>query len=218
MSNDSWIALLGDMLPGLAISLQLTSGMLAIGLPLGLLLAAGISRPDKFTRYTAVAAVEIGRGVPVLVLLYLVYFGLPQTGLTLDGVLATMLALGISFAGYTAEVFRAGIQAVPAGQHEAAKALGLPGGATYFRVIFPQALKIIIPPLLGWAVVFFQTTSLAFALAVPELLSRAYVLATTNFQYLNMLAIAAALYAAIAIPLSMLAERLARRETQHGKA
>lgn len=218
MSNDSWTGLLFDMLPGLGISLQLTAGMLAIGLPLGLLFALGISRQGKLMRYLAVAAVEVGRGVPALVLLYLIYFGLPQTGVTLDAAPATMFGLGFSFAGYTAEVFRAGIRAVPQGQQEAANALGLPRGVIFGRVILPQALRIIVPPLLGWAVIYFQATSLAFALAVPELLSRAYVLATTNFQYLNMLGIAAIMYAAIAIPLSLLTEHLARREARTRKA
>jgi polar amino acid transport system permease protein len=214
MKNDSWSQFLLDLLPGLGISLQLTLGMLAIGLPLGLIFALGLSLKAKPLRYSVMAAVEIGRGVPALVLLYLVYFGLPQTGITIEAMPSAMLALGVSFAAYTSEVFRAGILAVPAGQTEAGEALGLSAPVIFGRIILPQALKIIVPPLLGWAVIFFQATSLAFAVAVPELLSRAYVLATTNFQYLNMLALAAALYAGIAIPMALLAEHLTRREAR----
>ena len=214
MSNDSWYQFLIDLLPGLGFSLQLTAGMLAIGLPLGLAFALGTSLKSKLLRYAVTGLVEVGRGVPALVLLYLVYFGLPQTGLTLDAMPSAMLALGVSFASYTAEVFRTGILAVPTGQGEAGKALGLSGPVILGRVILPQAFKIIVPPLLGWAVIYFQATSLAFALAVPELLSRAYVLATTNFQYLDMLALAAVLYAAIAIPLALLAEHLSRRDNR----
>ncbi|MCA4134810.1 amino acid ABC transporter permease [Arthrobacter sp. M4] len=214
MTNDNWTKLFLDLLPGLGVSLQLTAGLLAIGLPLGLLLAVGISSKDKIVRYPAVAVVEVGRGVPALVLLYLVYFGLPQTGITLDAMPAAMIGLGVSFAAYTSEVFRAGIQSVPQGQTEAGKALGMSGGVIFGKVVMPQALKIVVPPLLGWAVIYFQATSLAFALAVPELLSRAYVLATTNFQYLNMLSLAAMLYAGVAIPLTVLAEHSSRRDAK----
>lgn len=211
MNTDNWSDLLADLLPGLALSLQLTAAMLAMGLPLGLLMAVALSQKRKYISVPALALVEIGRGIPALVLLYMIYFGLPQTGISLDAFLSAGVGLAISFASYTSEVFRAGLAAVPHGQQEAGHALGLPRTVTFLRVLLPQALKIVVPPLLGWAIIYFQATSLAFALAVPELMSRAYVLATTNFQYLNMLALAAALYAIISIPLSLLSEHMNRR-------
>ncbi|NKX56670.1 amino acid ABC transporter permease [Arthrobacter sp. E918] len=211
MNTDSWSDLLADLLPGLALSLQLTAAMLAMGLPLGLLMAVGLSQKRKYVSVPTLALVEIGRGIPALVLLYMIYFGLPQAGMSLDAFLSAAVGLAISFASYTSEVFRAGLAAVPHGQREAGHALGLPRTVIFLRVLLPQALKIIVPPLLGWAIIYFQATSLAFALAVPELMSRAYVLATTNFQYLNMLALAAGLYAAISIPLSLLSEHMNRR-------
>lgn len=211
MTTDSWPNLLADLLPGLVISLQLAAAMLAIGLPLGLLMALGLSEKRKILSLPTLAIVEIGRGIPALVLLYMIYFGLPQVGMSLDAFLSAAVGLAISFASYTSEVFRAGLAAVPNGQQEAGHALGLPRATIFLRVLLPQALKVIVPPLLGWSIIYFQATSLAFALAVPELMSRTYVLATTNFQYLYMFALAAVLYATISIPLSLLSEHMSRR-------
>jgi polar amino acid transport system permease protein len=208
MTNDTWFQWLLDLLPGLGVSLQLTAALLAIGLPLGLLLALGLTRKGKIVRGLTLGVVEFARGLPALILLYLVYFGLPQLHMTLSAFLSAAVALGFSFAGYVSDVFRSGLESVPVGQREAASALGLTPATGFFRVILPQAVRIVVPPLLGWSISYFQATSLAFAIAVPELMSRAYVLATTNFEYLGVLSLAAVLYAVISIPLSYLVEHL----------
>jgi len=199
------------LLPGLWTSVQLTLALLAIGLPLGLLLAVGLSARPRPVRLMTLVVVEIGRGIPALVLIYLVYFGLPQAGLTLGAFAAGSVALAVSFGAYTSEVFRAGLAAVPLGQLEAARSLGLAPAKTFRLVVLPQAIRIVTPALLGWAIVYFQATSLCFAIAVPELLSRAYTLATTTFQYLGILTLAAALYAVVCIPSSRLIARVERR-------
>lgn len=208
MTRDTWLSWFLDLLPGLLVSVQLAGALLVVGIPLGLLLAVGMTRQSKLVRGITVTVVEVGRGIPSLILLYLVYFGLPQLHLTLDAFLSATVALGVSFAAYVSEVFRSGLLAVPVGQREAASALGLSSRSAFFRVVLPQAVRIVIPPLLGWAIIYFQATSLAFAIAVPELLSRAYVLATTNFEYLGILSLAALLYGAVAIPLALIVERL----------
>jgi polar amino acid transport system permease protein len=202
---------LQTLLPGLWTSVQLTFTLLAMGLPLGLLLAVGLSARLRLVRLLTLAAVEVGRGVPALVLIYLVYFGLPQAGLTVGAFAAGSIALAVSFGAYTSEVFRAGLAAVPSGQLEAARALGLAPAKTFRLVVLPQAVRIVTPSLLGWAIVYFQATSLCFAIAVPELLSRAYTLATTTFQYLGILTLAAILYAVVCIPSSRLIARIERR-------
>jgi polar amino acid transport system permease protein len=203
---------LQTLLPGLWTSVLLTLALLAMGMPLGLLLAVGLSsRRLRLVRLLTLACVEIGRGVPALVLIYLVYFGLPEAGLTIGAFAAGSVALAVSFGAYTSEVFRAGLAAVPSGQLEAARSLGLAPAKTFRLVVLPQAIRIVTPPLLGWAIVYFQATSLCFAIAVPELLSRAYTLATTTFQYLGILTLAAALYAVVCIPSSRLIARVERR-------
>ena len=210
---DSWGAWFLDLLPGLVVSLELTAMFLLLGLPYGLLLAVGGLQKSGLVRWPSLVVMELGRGVPALVLIYLVYFGLPQADLTLEAFLSASIALAISFGSYISEVFRSGFTTLPQGQLDAAAALGLPRSTTFRRVVLPQALKIVFPPLLGWTIVYFQATSLAFAIAVPELLSRAYTLATINFEYLSLLAAAGIMYAAICIPASLVVEHLGRRRS-----
>lgn len=208
--NDSWAEWLIDLIPGLGLSLALTAALLAFGLPLGLIFAIGVSQKNRLIRAITITMVEFARGVPALVLLYLVYFGFPQFNVIVESFPAAALALGFNFAGYVSEVFKSGLEAVGRGQREAATALGLSPWISFSKVVLPQAIKIVIPPLLGWSINYFQATSLAFAIAVPELMSRAYVLATTNFAYLYVLSLAAVLYAVVSIPLAQFAERLSR--------
>lgn len=206
-----WPNWIGELGAGLFESVKLTLGVVIVGLPLGLALAVAISSGPRPLRWLAIAVVEVARGIPALVVLYLVYFGLPQVQLTLEAFVAASIALGFTMAGYTAEIFRAGITAVPAGQREAARAVGLHRRHELLHVVLPQAVRIVVPPILGYVVLFFQATSLAFAIAIPELLSRAYTIGSTTFQYLNVLVLAALLYAAVAIPTSQFIDFLERR-------
>jgi polar amino acid transport system permease protein len=206
-----WPEWIDELLGGLFTSVKLTIAILAVGLPAGLLLALGVSSSARPVRWLAVVIVEIARGVPALVLIYLVYFGLPQADLTLSAFAAGTAALGFTLAGYTSEVFRAGIAAVPAGQREAARAIGLSHAKELRFVVLPQALRISVPPILGYAILFFQATSLCFAIAVPELLSRAYTIGSSTFRYLSVLLLAGLMFAAVCIPASQLVDSLERR-------
>lgn len=207
-----WPSWLQDLLPGLWVSLKLVATLVAIGAPLALVLALALRSRFKPVNLMAVVIVEIGRGVPALVLLYLIYFGLPQQDIELSAFLSAALALGLNFAAYTSEVFRSGLDAVPEGQVEAAQALGLSRAVTFRKVVMPQAVRIVIPPLIGWLIIYFQATSLAFTIAVPELMSSAYTIATVTFQYLAVFILAALIYAAICIPGSQLSAALERRQ------
>jgi len=208
---ERWPQWLPELLGGLWTSVQLTAAFLAVGLPLGLGLAVALSAGSRPVRWAAMVLVETGRAIPVLVLLYLVYFGLPEVDLRLGAFASATAAIGFSFAAYTSEVFKAGIAAVPRGQREAARAVGLTRRQELRLVVLPQAVRIVIPPILGWAVIFFQATSLAFAIAVPELLSRSYTIGASTFRFLSVLLLAALLYAAVAIPASLAIDALDRR-------
>jgi polar amino acid transport system permease protein len=214
MTDDNALSWLAAMLPALGVSLQLTVVFVVLGIPYAVLLAVGSLQRNPLLRWPAILLVECGRGVPALVVIYAVYFGLPQIGMTLDAFVSAGVALAISYGSYASGAFQAGLQAVPVGQHEAAAALGLTASATFFRVILPQAVRIVAPPLIGWTIVFFQATSLAYAVSVPELLSSAYAIAASNFKYLYALGLAAVLYAAICIPFSLLVDRLERRQAE----
>lgn len=210
-----WPHWIGDLSGGLWESVKLTLAVSAVGLPSGLLAAVAISVGPRPLRWLAIGVVEAARGVPALVVLYLVYFGLPQVHLTVQAFTAATLALGFTMAGYTCDIFRAGITAVPDGQREAARAIGLGHGQELRHVVLPQAIRIVIPPVLGYVVLFFQATSLAFAIAIPELISRSYTIGSSTFEYLNVLTLAALLYGAIAIPASQLIDFLERRRERH---
>lgn len=208
---ERWPEWLPELLAGLWTSVQLTAGFLAVGLPLGLAFALALSSPNAALRWVAMILVETGRAIPVLVLLYLVYFGLPELDLRLGAFASAIAAIGFSFGAYTSEVFKAGIAAVPRGQREAARAVGLSYPKELRLVVLPQAVRIVIPPILGWAVIFFQATSLAFAIAVPELLNRSYTIGASSFRFLSVLLLAAILYAAVSIPASLAIDWLDRR-------
>lgn len=124
-------------------------------------------------RWLAIAYVDVFRAIPILVLLVLVYYALPFVGLRLSSFTSAVVALGLVFSSFTAEVFRAGIQAIPKGQVEAADALGLPFRVTVWKVILPQALRIAIPPQTSNAVAIAKDTSLASVVAMPDLLKQA---------------------------------------------
>jgi polar amino acid transport system permease protein len=204
---EEWLSYLPDLLQGLELSIEVTILSLAIGIPCGLVLAVLVSSSSRLAKGTALLIVEFGRGAPALVLLQLVYFGLPTTGLLLSSFVSAIAALAWNTAAYTSEIIRAGLEAVPFGQREAATAIGLnPLDALRF-VLVPQGLRMAIPALMGFSIQIFQATSLCFTIALPELLSRSYGIGSQTFHYFDVLLLAALIYAAICIPASVLMKR-----------
>jgi polar amino acid transport system permease protein len=197
---NSVVEYLPQLLPGLGISFLLLAALVAIGTPLAFVLAFGLRNGAAPVRWITVAVVEVARGMPSLVLLYLVYFGLPSAGLELTAFAAAAIALGLNYAGYVSETVKSGLESLPKGQFEAADALGLDRWTKMRFIVVPQSMKVITPPLLSWIIVYFQTTSIAFAIAVPELTSSAYSIAASNYQYLAVFVVAGLLYAVISIP------------------
>lgn len=212
--ND-WVDYFPDLLGGLGVSLQLTLVTLLIGLPAGLLLALGAGSRNKVLRMITITVIEIGRGTPALVVLQLFYFGLPSAGLTLTSFVAASLALAFTTAAYTSEILRGGLQAVPGGEVEAAHALGMARRDILRFVVIPQGVRIAIPPLMGFAIMVFQATSLAYTIAMPELMSQAYSIGSITFRYLSILTLAGLMYALITIPASSLSNFVEHRLARH---
>jgi polar amino acid transport system permease protein len=210
-----WPSYLPGLLGGLGISVQVALLSLAIGIPGGLLLAVGASNKNKLIRMLIIAIVEIGRGTPALVVLQIFYFGLPASGLTLSSMAASIVALAATTAAYTSEILRGGLQAVPQGEVEAAGALGMSRRDTLRFIVIPQGFRVAIPSLIGFAILIFQATSLAYTVALPELLSQAYSIGSTTFNYLSVLLLAGLMYAAITIPASWLTSRAEKRLARH---
>lgn len=210
-----WGQDLPELLRGLGVALQLTGLALFLGFPGGLLTALLVSRRNWLAKLAGLVIVEVGRGLPLLVLLYLVYQGLPQFHLSLTNFLSAVAAFAWSTAAYSSEMFRASLNALPKGQREAALASGMGQVDTFRFVLLPQALRIAIPPLLNLAVQIFQATALAYVITVPEIMQHAYFLGTVSFLYLNVFLLAGVLYAAVTLPSSALIAVLERRLSRH---
>ena len=150
-------------------------GLLAIGIgiPVGLVISlVRLYAPRPF-RWLAIGYIDIFRAMPVLVVLILIYYALPFVGIRFSSMVSATLAFVFIMSAYSAEVFRSGIESIPKGQFEAAQALGLPFVLTLRKVILPQAVKLVIPPTTSNCVSMFKDTSLASAVALPELLKEA---------------------------------------------
>lgn len=124
-------------------------------------------------RYLAIGFIDIFRATPILVVLIMIYYALPFVGIRLSAFTSATMALSLVLAAFTAEVCRAGIENIPKGQFEAAAALGLPFWVSMRKVILPQALRIVVPPLTSNAVSIFKDTALASVVAMPDLLKQA---------------------------------------------
>lgn len=198
------------LLQGLWITLQLGAASIVAGLVLGLGLSMLRLYGPAPVRFLTRVYIDIFRSIPLLVLLIIVYYALPFVGLRLSPFVSAMAALTLVSGAYTAEIFRAGIEAIPKGQFEASAALGLSGRQTMADVILPQAVKIVIPPLTNNSINVVKDTALASVVAMPDLLKQA-----TQAQALaanpTPLIVAAAIYVAFLWPLVALVSRMERR-------
>jgi len=210
-----WIGWLPNLAPGLLVSLQLTGLSLLFGFPLGLLFAVMAAAKFAPLQWISFFFVEIGRGLPALVLLYLMYFSLPDAGITLTSLTTAIIALTWNTGAYASEYFRAGLAAVPLGQKEAALTSGLRGWTGFRLVILTQALRISTPPLAGLAVLVFQGSALAFVIAVPELMSKGFEIASITFEYLSVYLLTAVIYGSITLAFLGLVQVLERRLGRH---
>ena len=161
------------LLQGLGVTVSLGVVSILAGLVSGLALSLVRLYAHRALRAAARAYIDVFRSLPLLVLLVLVYYALPFVGLRLSSFAAAASALSLVSCAYTAEIFRAGIEAVPRGQFEAAAALGLRFGDSLRRVILPQALRIVMPPLTSNCINVMKDTALASVVAMPDLLKQA---------------------------------------------
>lgn len=210
-----WVQYIPDVIQGLPVALELTVISLVLGYPFGLGLAVALGSTSRLVRGVALVLVEVGRGLPLLILLYLVYAGLPQLEITPTAIVSAIAAFTWSAAAYSTEILRASLGAVPPGQVEAAAAAGMDERDTFRFVVLPQAARLALPPLMNLVIIMFQATSLAFIVTVPEIMQRAYFAGTVSFDYLNVFIAAAILYAAVTIPSSVLVGRLEARLGRH---
>lgn len=173
---------LPDFIKGAGVTIELTVVGLAIGFALGLMLALARAYGPRWLKAFAIGYIELFRGTPLLVQLFLIYYGLPSLGLTLSQTLSAYLALGLNSAAYQAEYFRGSIQAIGSSQMTAGRSIGLSRRKTIWYVILPQALRLMIPAWSNEPISLLKTTAVVFLIAVQDLMAKAKRAATATYD------------------------------------
>ncbi|MGV1789599.1 ABC transporter permease subunit [Rhizobium lusitanum] len=170
LNSDVMISAFPQLLRGLWMTIALGVVSILIGVTGGLIISLIRLYAPKPLQLLMIAYIDIMRAMPMLVVLILIYYALPFVGISFSAWWSAILGFSIVLAAYSAEVFRSGIESVPRGQFEAAAALGIPFLITLYKVVLPQAVRIVIPPTTSNCVSMFKDTSLASTVALPELL------------------------------------------------
>jgi len=181
------------LLQGAGLTIELAVLGIALGIFIGLI-AALLKISHTPLRFIAHFYIWLIRGTPLLVQLFLIYFGLPQLGIKLDAFPSSVLGLGINSGAYLAEVFRGGIEAVPVGQTEASLSLGMGKFLTMRRIILPQGLRIALPSLGNQFIISLKDSSLCSVITMSELLQTSQRFASVTFASMEFYTAAAALY------------------------
>ncbi|MGT2935365.1 amino acid ABC transporter permease [Streptococcus castoreus] len=185
---------LGFVLMGLPYTIGISLLSFFTGLLMGLLLAL-LGRSNRlFVRYVVSAYISIMRGVPMMVVLFVLYFGLPYYGVELPALLCAYIGFSLVSAAYISEVFRSSIEAIDKGQWEAATALGLPYSTVVKKIILPQAFRIAIPPLGNVIIDMVKSSSLAAMITVPDIFQNAKIIGGREWDYMSMYVLIAFIY------------------------
>ena len=206
------------LLNGAVVTIQLTCGAVIIGIILGCLAGMGRVSRNRFIRGVASVYVYVLRGTPMLLQIFFVYFGIPQIYLSITGsplvpspMKAGIIALGLNSGAYVAEIVRAGIQAVPTGQMEASRSLGMTHWQATRSVILPQAFRKVIPPLCNEFIVLLKDTSLVSVIGAGELMYSAKVMGARYYDYVQFLFGAGLVYLALTFIISQALAALERK-------
>lgn len=182
------------LLGGAVLALALWVLAIALGFVLGLAITWGRVYGGRVIYWLTTAYVEVFRGTPMLVQMFVIYLGLPDIGIVMSSFTAAVVAIGLNSAAYQAEYFRGAIQSIPAGQMVAARALGMSRLDAVRSIILPQALRRVIPQWSNEAILELKFTSIAFAIGVSELTARAEEIGFSSFRFLDIFIVAALIY------------------------
>jgi len=204
-----------SILPTLGKAALLTLGITAAGFVISLVLGLALAMLRRSRRrllaLPAALTVETVRGTPLLIQLYFIFFVLPEYGVVLPAMLTGIVAIGLHYAAYTSEAYRAGIDNVPPGQWQAAGALGMTRLQVFRYVVMPQAVPAILPALGNYLIAMFKDTPLLSAIAVVELMQRAKIIGSETFRYLEPISIVGLFFLAMSLIAAMLIGALERR-------
>jgi polar amino acid transport system permease protein len=201
------------LLQGALVTLELSLVSMALGVLLGLSVAVGRASHEKLLRWPLDAFVEVWRDTPLIVQLLVIYFTLPEIGLSLPGFWAGVLGLTLNLAAYLSEVFRSAIAAVDPGQRAAGISLGMSGSMVYRRIVLPQAIRTALPTLGGYFVALLKDCSLVSFIAVNELLRHATIVIADTFDSMDTYLMVAMIYFAMSFVSSRIVARIERAIT-----
>lgn len=188
-----------------------TAGIIA--LILGVIFMLGRTAHNVVVSTIFRVIIDFFRGVPSLLLIYFFYLALPQYGFRIPAFWMITMPVALAASGVLAEVFRAGVNAVPKGQTEAALSIGLTPSQTMFKIVLPQALKIVVPSLISQLVVVVKDTTVAYVVSYPDLMQNARVLITTHDALLQVYFVVAILYIIVNFAINQLSIYMARRSS-----
>jgi polar amino acid transport system permease protein len=205
------------LLQGVWLTIVVTFGSLILSTLLGIVWALMRVSRVRTLRQLAKGIVNGIRGIPILVQLFYIYFVMPEFGVTLTALQASIIGLGIAYSAYQAENFRAGIEAIDKGQIEASESLGMGWALMMRRVVLPQAVKIILPPYGNIMIMMLKDSSQASTITVAELTLKGQLIASSTFKYTSVLTMVAVLYLVMSVPLILFVGWLERR-TQRARS
>ncbi|MEV6383804.1 ectoine/hydroxyectoine ABC transporter permease subunit EhuD [Streptomyces sp. NPDC051773] len=212
--NWDWNAVT-DFLPhfydGLLVTLQALALGSVVSFLLGLVWALLVRTPTRWVSWPVGVVTEFIRNTPLLVQLFFLFYVLPEWGLTFSALTTGVFAIGLHYSTYTMQVYRAGIEAVPTGQWEAATALNLPVRRTWTVVILPQAVRRVVPALGNYVISMLKDTPILMVITVPEMLSEARLYAQETFRFTEPLTVIGVAFILISYLASLLLRTLERR-------
>ena len=203
------------LLKGAGYTVILSLGGMFFGLILGFLLALARLSPLSMISRPALIYVSFIRGTPLLVQLFLIYYGLPQFGIRLDPIPSALIGFSLNMAAYTSEILRGAIASIDRGQREAAISIGMTSFQSMRRVILPQAARVALPPLGNSFIALVKDTSMAATIQVPDLFRQAQLITARTFEVFTMYISVALIYWAISVCLDWGQYRLEKRATRH---
>jgi polar amino acid transport system permease protein len=192
------------LLQGVGLTILVTIGSLILSTILGLLWALMRVSGVRALSGLSGGLINVIRGIPIIVLLFYLYFVMPDFGIALTALQASILGLGIAYSAYQAENFRAGIEAIDKGQIEAAQTIGMGWWLTMRRVVLPQAVRIVLPPYGNIMIMLLKDSSQASTITVAELALQGKLIASSTFKNTSVFTLVALMYLTMSIPLILL--------------
>ena len=201
-------SILPSLVAGLWVTIQATLAAAVLALVMGLVLALARQSRHRAVAVPVWALIEVIRSTPLLILLYFLFFLLPEVGIVLSPLVSGVIGLGLYYSSYAAEAYRAGFESVPKGQREAAHAVNLPLAHTWTRIILPQSLRISTPALGNYVIAMFKDSALLSTVTVLELMGAARAAAGLSYRWLEPIAMVGAMYLLVSYAASLLARHV----------